>query len=1013
VQTKEESKKIKANSTDSEHIDIYNQNKNNKLENFCNKHLSVEEANDSFNNNNIKLKVKVNEAEELNEKVFLNYQKRNTQGVDIAEYAKYKNKLGIEVTKTAGDLNKNDNSNNNLKAFSTINNNSETLESRKSFGLKRKHSTENEKMHRRTSFISYKKRLSSLPQLASLNSKEEFTAENEIVNTNLEVITENKTENSINNNNNKGNRQENENSDKNNLNMIQKNKMKECDKILMNIHDYFFPNLYEEKQSGTIKSINQKSNLINSLPELSEMKHYDSDTDIPRMSKFVYEKLENINRDFILNSKFNYAENHNSINTHSNNNKYNSLNELCINTKNCITDEIQEGKLDSEDEQDSNHNLHHDAKANGNNKFFNMHNNREANMNSNCQSSQKKLSNSKYKNSNSKINNEDTASNKSIGNIDAFNNHDDFKNGNLNEDQNQNENKLIIKKSQMIKAQEFSKKSYITSIFYYDWAKDPNKYEVPYYFFTTPMMRLNEHNTPTFNNPLDEMKTITFEELMKIGKFNLMSITQHKQRLIKTSKVFVYDQNTAIPYLITDLRKLNQNNNNNPNNNESNIAKKTKLLVVVINDFYDCYTNHHEFITNALGVFSTSAEKFKILNFNLPAQPFTLFNKKNIFNNVYYSKLLDRLLFGLIEKNVFDHTYSIVFMGFGNGGHIALNYAATNERFFDFINSVIMLNSYCENDENIGKSMLEISKVIENSKNEGMIDFFIKSLTYNPLFVTQFNNVHINNKKNLNATHLPIIEAKDVMKNNNNNQHQNNFYDLSNVNNNSHNCEVSSGHSEDIISKINHCMPMVNHGNLKDFTYTDYNIRNIPNIQNNNDDNNNKINSDNNNNNISNLNDLNKHSFQRILEKNSMGSSEDTDSKLSYQGYSLITKGYFYNIPFKYNEVTTPIIAFHTSNNCFIPLTNLTSLFDNCYNNNVIDFSDLNNFVVKDPKFTMNPISSIDDFSEISPDNKVRRKLVVCEGAHNLIKENQATLITFLRDFFEYSFQNVFGTQSN
>ena len=39
-----------------------------------------------------------------------------------------------------------------------------------------------------------------------------------------------------------------------------------------------------------------------------------------------------------------------------------------------------------------------------------------------------------------------------------------------------------------------------------------------------------------------------------------------------------------------------------------------------------------------------------------------------------------------------------------------------------------------------------------------------------------------------------------------------------------------------------------------------------------------------------------------VFEKNLFNNSnEESEIKLSYQGYNLITKGYFYNIPFNNN----------------------------------------------------------------------------------------------------------------
>lgn len=497
-----------------------------------------------------------------------------------------------------------------------------------------------------------------------------------------------------------------------------------------------------------------------------------------------------------------------------------------------------------------------------------------------------------------------------------------------------NEEKSNEKDKKDLKTQEFSKKAQINSIFHYDWAKDPNKYGVPYYYMSTPLMRLNENNLPVYNNPLDETKTITFEDFYRIGKFNNVFVPRKYENLYKKCRIFVHDQFTAVPYIITDL-KTNENVNaeeslndtkfkySTINNNSSDSGNKPKIIVLVLNDFFDCFTNYYDFLVSTLGPMSEYADKFKIVSFNFPGQPMTLFNKKNTFNNMYFSKFTDRFLYHLLDRNVFDHTYSLILIGFGNGGNVALNFTAANEKFFDFINSVILLNSFCENDENVGKSMLEVNKVIENSKNESMIDFFLKSITFDPSYLNHFNNQNLNKQ--------PKVSQFDFEKKPNN-----------------------LPYNSEVLNKIET---------------------------------------------LGNSSVLNDHQLK----------VDDSQIKLSYLGYSLISKGYFYNIPFNHKEITTPIVAFHTSNNCFIPVTNVTNLFNNKDNSNVsTNNTTCNNFASKDTKPNFTPSSSIDDFSELNPENKVRRKLVVVDGAHNLMKQDQELLTVFFMNFFEYSFENTF-----
>jgi len=125
---------------------------------------------------------------------------------------------------------------------------------------------------------------------------------------------------------------------------------------------------------------------------------------------------------------------------------------------------------------------------------------------------------------------------------------------------------------------------------------------------------------------------------------------------------------------------------------------------------------------------------------------------------MYYSEFLDKFLFHLSEKGVFDHTYHVILVGFGNGGHIAMTFASCYERYWDFIHSIILFNTYIENDDFMNKSMIEVLKIIETDKSPKLVDFFVKSITVNPKKLFDLNDhVGIQSEGNKLSLNIKLI----------------------------------------------------------------------------------------------------------------------------------------------------------------------------------------------------------------------------------------------------------------
>ena len=280
---------------------------------------------------------------------------------------------------------------------------------------------------------------------------------------------------------------------------------------------------------------------------------------------------------------------------------------------------------------------------------------------------------------------------------------------------------LIIEDKKSKKKKE--KKIQVTSIFY-----DKNfesKNETPYYYMTTPLPKFNEGNIAISQNPLKLSQSMTISQYITIGKF------KRSPSLLK-SNIFVYDSSTAVPYEVLTVKSKKTTSKYKRSLSLLSSEKSNNVLFVFINDFFDDYISKRDSMYSIVNECAVSLSNAKCVFFNLPGQATTMFARSTILNNEYYAIFLDRFLYFLYAKKVFDPTYKVVLIGFGNGGQIALTYTSFYERYWDMIHTVIMFNGYCDNDSFINQSMVELMKVIKRTKNTKLIEFFIKSVTVDP-----------------------------------------------------------------------------------------------------------------------------------------------------------------------------------------------------------------------------------------------------------------------------------------
>ena len=266
------------------------------------------------------------------------------------------------------------------------------------------------------------------------------------------------------------------------------------------------------------------------------------------------------------------------------------------------------------------------------------------------------------------------------------------------------------------------------------------------YFFNNVLLRLKCYQNTSKNNDINDInekknkiKDIKNNPLLIINSNNFKKST-HNLFMKKPVNILTTTKTTNQSKGKESEKKLNFNtsssdkteqNNTNTNYNINNEEEKKE------NNNKDNNINNKE----------EKISELKFILFNLPGQSTTLFTKKVIQNNIFYSDFLDKFIYFLYKEKEFDLSYKIILLGFGNGGHIALTYASLYEKYWNILDSIIMFNSYCKNGPIINETMLEVLKLVTKENNPKTIEFFIRQSTHNP---QEFNNKE-NEKNNKNT----------------------------------------------------------------------------------------------------------------------------------------------------------------------------------------------------------------------------------------------------------------------
>ena len=255
----------------------------------------------------------------------------------------------------------------------------------------------------------------------------------------------------------------------------------------------------------------------------------------------------------------------------------------------------------------------------------------------------------------------------------------------------------------------------VTSVYY---KKNYDK-SIPYYLITSDAIKL-KNNMPTNENPIHECSNIKMKDYS-----NLFDVKVNK--LLEDSNIFIYDNYTAIPYKTISFKK-----------NE----KKNEYIFFILNDFFESYDFYYNLMNSIFkDIFDSYDCSITLIFFNLPGQSATIWSNNIVLNNLYYSNILDRFIFFLMnEKKIFNSKCKIFFIGFGNGAQIALTYLTLYEKNFNMIKGAFLISGYISSqDKYISNCLNEIKHYLDLDIKEGkkIIDNFFDK---NNLFDNILNN---------------------------------------------------------------------------------------------------------------------------------------------------------------------------------------------------------------------------------------------------------------------------------
>ena len=562
---------------------------------------------------------------------------------------------------------------------------------------------------------------------------------------------------------------------------------------------------------------------------------------------------------------------------------------------------------------------------------------------------------------------------------------------------------------------------------------------VPFFYITTPFPKLKDFNSTQIlnKNPLDILRKMDIEYFLSLGNFKEKNFNKGKNviNILNSPNVKFYsdDNFTSVPYEIldyndsSDFEKNQKRNvlknvyNNIFTSNHSTETNKKKYIVFVINDFYDTYAKYKNIFKSIINRLKgqyfemnnnknlNQKKRFSNLNINEKDDlNININSKKRPINNQYNNK----------KKSLFTHQTS----NNKNEMPIIYNTNSNNTKKKEISKDQIKKEKIAElkfvlfnlpgqsttlftkktNQNNIYYTEF-LDRFIYFLYKEKEFDLSYKiillgfgngghiALTYTSLYEKYWNildtvilfNSYCRNGPILNQVMLEILKTvtreknpktvETFIKQNIRNPKEFNMREKGNI---------FSGLGDEIFETQNSIKKQYLN-NYKKESRSVYKLSNR-----------NKNYYDN----------LNKE------EKEDNNEYDNIENNMTLDGYKMITKGYFYNIPINLKDISTKILCVHSNVDAFINIHNISPIFDN----NIPSYrvTPLKEFFLSfnnKRKSLLKNIKKISSFmgydlTNFKNEADINRQLIIFDGSHDttyLSNENNNIISTILISYFK------------
>ena len=561
----------------------------------------------------------------------------------------------------------------------------------------------------------------------------------------------------------------------------------------------------------------------------------------------------------------------------------------------------------------------------------------------------------------------------------------------------------------------------------------------PYFYITTPFPKLRDFNSTTRinKNPLDILRKIDIEYIISLGNFKEKEINKGKNILSSLNVRFYSDDNfTSIPYEILDFNdteNFEQNKKRNVFKNAYNNIftanqkgeNKKKYIVFVLNDFFDTYVKYKNIFKNILHKLKgqyfemdkdtiNKNQNKKILNLKINEKDDLFLNikSKNKQTNIHSNRRQNTQHTTVSNKmpNIYNNTNTDTNLKINNDKNAEIQSQIKKERIselkfvlFNLPGQSTTLFTKKSTQNNIYYTEL-LDRFIYFLYKEKEFDLSFKiillgfgnggqiALTYTSLYEKYWNildstilfNSYCKNGTIINEAMLDILKTATKEKNPKKveafiKQSIRNPKEFNIVEKKKKQRGLGDETLEIQKNMKNQYLNEKKRGSISGYKLSSEKIRHIyDNLEN--------------------------------REKDENSDNEDIENNMTLDGYKSIAKGYFYNIPINFKDITTKILCVHSNVDSFVNIHNISPLFDNdipSYRVTPMKKFFLS-YNLKKSNFNknLNKITSVmgydlTDFRK-SQDNK--RKLIIFDGSHDITystNEDDNIVCTTLISYFK------------